>query len=160
MTSMTFDDHTANGQSQAHPVRLGRKKRVEYLVCFFGIDSRPRVLDFNDNRAISAIFGLHPQYSAIHIDQVHCVNRILHQIDHDFLQLTAMADYFRHLFFQLDAHGNVMFSQLAVESAQYAKRQVIQIDGVFWGIGCPKQLPNVVQYFTGAMTGSNDLFRS
>jgi hypothetical protein len=30
-TSMTFDNHAANGQSQSHPVRLRRYKGIEYV---------------------------------------------------------------------------------------------------------------------------------
>ena len=46
---MTFNDHTANRQSQADAMRLRREKRIKYAGRLFRIKSWPGIFDRNDN---------------------------------------------------------------------------------------------------------------
>ena len=49
LPAMLLDDHAANGEPQAHAVRLRGDERPEYALKLLGIDSGPGVFDFHRN---------------------------------------------------------------------------------------------------------------
>ncbi len=88
---MLLNNHTANGETKSHPVRLRRKERSKYAVQFLGSNSRPRVFYCNHNCIATTKLRGHPQHPTLVSRGVHCFERVVNQIEDDLSQLTTIA---------------------------------------------------------------------
>src|SRR5690349_20628630 len=139
-------------------MRLGRKERIKYVARVLWINSRSGVLYLNAD-CVARIFGSDSQYAMVIIDRIHRIDRVLHQVDDYLLQLTAVTHYRRQLGCQLNASGNLMTFQFAVQSTRCLGSQIIHIDQIMCALSRSKQLTNIIEYLTGAMGRSNYLLR-
>ncbi len=103
---MLLDDHAADGEPQAHTVRLRRDKRAEYALELLGIDAEPGVFDFHRNGVAAVKRASHLQQPASIRRRGHGFERVVGQIEDDFLQLTRMADDVRQFGHQLGTDGD------------------------------------------------------
>src|SRR5688572_4219360 len=113
LATMAVNDHSAYRKTQSHPVWLCRHEGIEHFVPAPCINAGAGILDFHGNCLVTIALGSHRQHPMILLDCVHCLHRVLQQVDDDLLQLTPVADDMRHLRLQFAAHRNAMLGEQA-----------------------------------------------
>src|SRR5262245_14227377 len=89
-TIVTVNNHPANGQSQTHSLGFGGNERFEYSVHFLWINARSCILYCDDNYIGAAMSGGQLQHTATSFNPVHCLDRVVGQVEDHLLQLTRM----------------------------------------------------------------------
>ena len=72
----------------------------------------------------------HVQDSAAIFNGVHCLDRVMHQIENDLLHLTAMTDDERQLGRKIDACRDAAFFQLSPKNVECSESDFVQINGL------------------------------
>ena len=97
---MRGDDRAADSEAHAEPARLRRVEGLEHARRVDGREARPRVADRDDDVRRVAGFvapGAQPQHAARGCDDDHRVHRVHHEVQHDLLELDAVAGTIRML---------------------------------------------------------------
>ena len=148
---MALDDHPANGKSQSHAVGFCRDECIEDICQPRGIDSRPAILDLDDNRAVAVAPRPQLQQAATVLESVHGLDGVADQIDENLLQLTAVAHDQRQFGLKLGPRRNIVNLQLLAERVEDANSQRIHIDRLVGLVGLAEQGANIVEHLAGAM---------
>src|SRR5580700_3253746 len=112
LPAMLLDDHAANGEPQAHAVRLRGDESAEYALELLDIDSGPGVFDLHRDGVAAVKRAVKLQQVASICRRGHCLERWVGQIEDDFLNLAGVAEDMRQLGQQLGAHRNAAILQL------------------------------------------------
>src|SRR5262249_20276742 len=124
--AVMLDDHAADGQAQAHSVRLGGDEGAEYLVQPARLDAGAGVFHRDRNGVASARLAAHAQYPRPVGRGAHGFDRVLHQVENDFLDLPAMTvDQWQ--LGQLDAALDRAILQFAAERLEHPAHDLVDV---------------------------------
>jgi hypothetical protein len=149
LTAVALNNHAANRKTQPYAMRLRREKRIKDVAQLMRVDPRPRIFD-RDHYSIAIVEPRsHPEHP-ISIRGFHCLNRVLHQIGNDLLQLSPVAGNKRQLYCKFGASGHAVFGQLSARGLQYFECNFVDIDRLPFVILSSKQGEYAIEHFASA----------
>ena len=128
LAAVAFDDHPADRQAHAHAFLLCGDEGVEYPVHLCGLIPGPEVLHGNADRIAAAFFRSNPQFPFSNRAARHSVDRIVHEVEYDLLELPLVAKDGRQFRFQLDVGGDAVTAQIFLPAPQDTGDDVVHVD--------------------------------
>src|SRR4029077_16924462 len=126
---MAVDDHFGYGQTKTLAFRFGRDEGIEDSIDHSRIDSLSGVLNRNADCSLPAAFRLDPQEPGF-LHRFHCIDRVLHEVDDNFLQLAVMSGDRRQIRRELRQNRNVMPLELFVHESERLANKFVHIGRV------------------------------
>ena len=112
LTSMRLDDGSADGKPQTHAIRFGTEERFEQVLHIFHRQARAAVPDHDFHLAIRTEGRPH-FHPALHGgDSNDCLDGVVHQIDHDLLDLNRVHQHRRKAFGEFERQADSLMPRL------------------------------------------------
>jgi hypothetical protein len=116
LATVALNDHSADRKAQSHPAWLCGHEGIEHFVQAPCIDAGAGIPDLHGNCLVAIAPGAHRQQPMIVLDCVHCLHRVVQQINDNLLQLTPVSDDMRHAVHQFASDRNAMVIEQAAHS--------------------------------------------
>ena len=117
----------AHRKADSHAILFRRIESVEELVCGIRSETDPRVCHAETHVVILIRFGFDQQLSRPVVNAGHRVRSIAYQVQHDLLQLDAIADDGRKVLGELAAQDHAIPLQVAQRQCNHLARGLVQI---------------------------------
>src|SRR4051812_27063731 len=127
MSAMTLDDRSADGESDAHPLRLRGEERVEHALGLVWLDAYPRIAHTQTDPVVVAARRANHDLTGTVLDLSHGFERIAKEVDHHLLQLDAVSHYLWQSLRQLEAHRRTTTLNLESQERDHFRRGSVQV---------------------------------
>src|SRR5438477_8140357 len=112
-TTMLFDDGTADGQSDAHSIALGRVEGLKELVHDVGLEANADILHRQAHTITFVTFSSDEELSRTIVHAGHRVRSIAEQVQDDLLKLDTIGCHDRKIVAELRSEHHTLSLQLA-----------------------------------------------
>src|ERR1700674_3122604 len=132
-SAVLLDDRTADRETHSHARGLRGVERIEYAGRELRVDAGPRVPHRDTDMVGRLRFGADDQLARAVQDFVHGVQPVQQKVEHDLLQLNAVADHARERSGELGPDPGVCPSRFTLGKGDHLRDDVVDIERLLVG---------------------------
>src|SRR5258705_6839023 len=153
-TGVGFGDRTADGKAHPHPIRFGRKIRLENPINVRWINPCSRIFNRHAHHTTVGLISLYFQHASL--NRLHTLDGIHDEVQGDLLQLHLVAQHGWEVFVEVCLKVYAMLLQLNTHSRQDCQDDLVDVSRRPLRRLLFEHRANVPDYVACAMTGSHN----
>src|SRR5215470_9000430 len=156
-TIVLLDDRTADDKAHPHPIRFGRKKRLENPIDVGWINPRARIFNRDTHHTRVGLISLDFQHASL--NRLHSLDGIHDEVQDDLLQLHLVAFHDRNVLVELRLKLHAVLLQIDPYKSQDCQNDPVDVDRNYLVCAFPEHRANARDDVACTMAGSHNAFQ-